>query len=267
MARPRKPKISTTAQGRTSGGQKAVLYARVFIAEQEKEGFSIDAQVALIREYADRMGFVVANQYIDFETAKRSAARNLRRCSNIFGATPGCGISLVKKTDRLYRSIKDWVTLDGFDIEFHLVKEGTVLSRDSRSSERFMHGIKVLMAKNYIDNLSEEACKGMLEKAKQGIWPSQAPLGYLNVVGPQGKKIIVPDPDLAPIVSRLFEWFETGDHALKDVTQKARAAGSGISEARNPSGRARSITCSENSCTRAPLSGADASIRERTNPL
>ena len=31
-----------------------------------------------------------------------------------------------------------------------------------------MHGIKVLMAKNYIDNLSEEARKGMQEKAEQG---------------------------------------------------------------------------------------------------
>jgi hypothetical protein len=39
--------------------------------------------------------------------------------------------------------------------------EGVVLSRESRSSEKFMHGIKVLMAKNYIDNLSEEARKGM----------------------------------------------------------------------------------------------------------
>ncbi len=32
-----------------------------------------------------------------------------------------------------------------------------------------MHGIKVLMAKNYIDNLSEETRKGMTEKAAQGF--------------------------------------------------------------------------------------------------
>jgi hypothetical protein len=62
------------------------------------------------------------------------------------------------------------VTLDELDIEIHLVKEGVVLSRDSKSSEKFVHGIKVLMAKNYIDNLSEEARKGMQEKAEQGIW-------------------------------------------------------------------------------------------------
>ena len=46
------------------------------------------------------------------------------------------------------------------------------------------------MAKNYIDNLSEEARKGQIEKAEQGIWPSKAPLGYLNVTGSDGKKII-----------------------------------------------------------------------------
>ncbi len=73
--------------------------------------------------------------------------------------------------------------LDELDVEVHLVKEGVVLSRESRSSEKFMHGIKVLMAKNYIDNLSEEARKGMAEKAEQGLWPSYAPLGYRNVTG------------------------------------------------------------------------------------
>jgi site-specific DNA recombinase len=91
------------------------------------------------------------------------------------------------------------------DLEIHLVKENAIISRDSRSSEKFMHGIKVLMAKNYIDNLSEETRKGMLEKAEQGIWPSFAPLGYRNVKGLDGKNTIEPDPELAPIITRSFE--------------------------------------------------------------
>lgn len=37
------------------------------------------------------------------------------------------------------------------------------------------------MAKNYIDNLSEETKKGMLQKANEGYYPSFAPLGYLNI--------------------------------------------------------------------------------------
>jgi hypothetical protein len=39
---------------------------------------------------------------------------------------------LVEKTDRLYRNIKDWVTIDELEVEIHFPKEGVVLSRDSR---------------------------------------------------------------------------------------------------------------------------------------
>ena len=105
------------------------------------------------------------------------------------------------------------MTLDDLDLEIHFVKENVVLAHDSRSSETFMHGIKVLMAKNDIDNLSEETQKGMLEKAAQGIYPSFAPQGYRNVDGPNGKRLIEPDPQLAPFVRRLFEWYATGHYS------------------------------------------------------
>jgi DNA invertase Pin-like site-specific DNA recombinase len=134
-------------------------------------------------------------------------------------------VLLVEKTDRLYRNLKDWVTIDELDVEIHFPKEGVVLSRDSRSSEKFMHGIKVLMAKKYIDNLSEEARKGQQEKAEQGIWSTKTPLGYRNVAGPDGKKIIAVDPEVAPMVSKLFEWYATGQYSLQEAARKARNAG------------------------------------------
>ena len=142
-----------------------------------------------------------------------------------FGRTPACRVLLVEKTDRLYRNLKDWVTLDDLDLEFHFVKENVILSCKSRSSEKFMHGIKVLMAKNYIDNLSEETRKGMLEKAEQGLWPSCAPLGYRNVGGPNGKRTIEPDPAVAPTVVRLFERYATGLYSLKELVSLAQADG------------------------------------------
>jgi site-specific DNA recombinase len=140
-------------------------------------------------------------------------------------AYPSIRVMLVEKTDRLYRNLKDWVTVDELDVEMHFPKEGVVLSRESRSSEKFMHGIKVLMAKNYIDNLSEEARKGMQEKAEQGIWPTKTPLGYHNIIGPDGKKIIAVDPAIAPIVAKLFDWYASGGISLKEAAKKAQAAG------------------------------------------
>jgi hypothetical protein len=129
------------------------------------------------------------------------------------------------REDGSYRNLRDWVTIDELDVEVHFVKQGSVISRESRSSEKFVHGIQVLMAKNYVDNLSEETRKGMLEKAEQGIWPSFAPLGYLNVDGPHGKRTIIPDPAVAPIIRNLFEWYATGEYSLAEVTKMATAAG------------------------------------------
>ena len=169
--------------------KRAVIYARVSSKEQEKEGFSIPAQLKLLKEYAAANGFSVAQEYIGVETAKQTGRAAFGEMVGYLKAQPSVRVMPVEKADRLYRNLKDWVTIDELDVEMHFPKEGVVLSRESRSSEKFMHGIKVLMAKNYIDNLSEEARKGMQEKAEQGIWPTRTPLGYLNVDGPKGKKV------------------------------------------------------------------------------
>src|SRR6516165_565616 len=214
--------------------RKAVIYARVSSKEQEKEGFSIPAQFKLLKDYAAAQGFAIAKEYVDVETAKQTGRTAFGEMIAHLKMQPSIRILLVEKTDRLYRNLKDWVTVDDLEVEIRFVKEGVVLSRGSRSSEKFMHGIKVLMAKNYIDNLSEEARKGMQEKAEQGIWPTVAPLGYRNVAGPDGKKIIEPDPESAPIISRLFEWYARGTLSLKEAALKARAAGLAYRKSRAP---------------------------------
>jgi site-specific DNA recombinase len=206
-------------------GRQAVIYARVSSKEQEKEGFSIPAQLKLLKEYAAANGFAAAQEYVDVETAKQTGRAAFGEMVAYLNAHPSVRVMLVEKTDRLYRNLKDWVTVDELNVEMHFPKEGVVLSRESRSSEKFMHGIKVLMAKNYIDNLSEETRKGMQEKAEQGYWPTVAPLGYRNVTRTDGKKVIEPDEIAAPLIRKLFEWYAQGDISLKEVTRKARSAG------------------------------------------
>src|ERR1700692_4736478 len=183
---------------------EAVIYARVSSKEQEKEGFSIPAQLRLLHEYARSANLNVVREVVDVETAKRTGRQNFEATLTFFRRTRSCKVLLVEKTDRLYRNLKDWVSVDDLDLEIHFVKENVALSPGSRSAEKFMHGIKVLMAKNYIDNLSEETQKGMREKAEQGIYP---------------------DPDFAPLVTRLFETYATGSQSLKELTHLARAWG------------------------------------------
>lgn len=202
----------------------AVLYARVSSKEQEKEGFSIDAQQKLLHEYALEQNINIVQEYVDVESAKQAGRTRFGEMVSFLNKHKECRIILVEKTDRLYRNIRDWVTIDDLDREIHFVKENMIFSSESRSSEKFIHGIKVLMAKNYIDNLSEETKKGQQEKAEQGIYPSYAPIGYKNV-GSNGKRLIEPDQECADLVRRVYELFSTGEYSLSSLTQKMNQEG------------------------------------------
>jgi len=157
---------------------KAVIYARVSSKEQEREGYSIPAQLKLLKSYAQKNNYEIIREFIDVETAKQSGRTNFNEMVKFLSANPEVKIILCEKTDRLYRNFKDYVIIDDLDLTLIFVKEGSVLNKHSRSHEKFIHGIKVLMAKNYIDNLSEETRKGLLEKAEEGEYPAYAPLGY-----------------------------------------------------------------------------------------
>jgi site-specific DNA recombinase len=202
-----------------------LAYSRVSSKDQEREGYSIPAQQELLRNYAHSHGFTIAEEFVDVETAKQTGRTGFGQMIAHLKSHPNIRVILVEKTDRLYRNLKDYVTIDDLSADIHLVKEAIVLSPKARSSDKFMHGIRVLMAKNYIDNLSEETRKGMLEKARQGMWPSYAPLGYLNVLGTDGKRTIALDPERAPLIRRLFEDFSTGNHSLKSIANLSYLSG------------------------------------------
>ena len=213
--------VPASKSGMAARATLVVLYARVSSKDQEKEGFSIPAQLRLLRDYATSKGFLIAQEFTDVETAKASGRTNFNQMLLYLKKRQAvCRTILVEKTDRLYRNIKDYATIDEFDVEVHFVKENEIISRSSRSNEQFVHGIKVLMARNYSQNLGEETVKGMTEKARAGIYPSCAPVGYRNADGPSGKRVIISDPDVAPMITELFERFATGQYSLKRLVNE-----------------------------------------------
>jgi site-specific DNA recombinase len=200
----------------------AILYARVSSKEQERDGYSIPAQCKLLRSYARRHDYQIVREFIDIETAKQSGRTHFTEMIRFLEEHPNVRILLCEKTDRLYRNFKDYVTIDELDVTLIFVKEGSVLNKSSRSHEKFIHGIKVLMAKNYIDNLSEETRKGMQEKAEEGEFPAYAPLGYLHDTA---KKTIETDPERAPIIRQMFEHYATGKYSIRRLEVQAARQG------------------------------------------
>ncbi|MGH9831174.1 MAG: recombinase family protein, partial [Blastocatellia bacterium] len=192
----------------------AVIYARVSSKDQEREGYSIPAQLKLLREYARTHEFEIVHEFIDVETAKTTGRKQFGAMVRFFGENPSCRIAIVEKTDRLYRNFRDCVTLEDLEVEIHLPKEGQVIGKDSKSQAKLVHGIQVVIARNYIENLREEVRKGMREKAEQGIYPSRPPLGYRNN---KLEHTIEIDSAKSPIAQRMFELYASGQHSLKGV--------------------------------------------------
>ena len=193
---------------------KAVIYARVSSKDQEREGYSIPAQLKLLREYAQKNDLAIQQEFVDVETAKMAGRKNFGEMVRYLEKSSDCRIVIAEKTDRLYRNLRDCLTLEDMNIEIHLPKEGQIISRDSRSQAKLIHVIHVVLARNYVENLKEEVKKGMREKAEQGIYPSRPPLGYRNN---KLEHTIEVDPAKAPIAKRMFELYASGQFSLEFV--------------------------------------------------
>jgi hypothetical protein len=98
---------------------------------QEREGFSIPAQQKLLRQYAREHKLTVIREFVDVETAKRAGRNGFGEMLAFLKSDSSCRTILVEKTDRLYRNIKDWITVDELDLAVHFVKENAIRAAPS----------------------------------------------------------------------------------------------------------------------------------------
>lgn len=197
---------------------KAVAYARVSSEEQKKEGFSIPAQLDLLNDFALKNNIEVVKVFAEAETAKDTGRHKFKEMLQFLKKQNDVNTIIAEKTDRLYRNFNDYVALDvdktGYTV--YLVKENVVLTNASSSHEKLVHGLKVLLAKNFIDNLSEETQKGRKKKVETGYFIGQVPYGYKKL----NKNDTVLHPQKSKFVKRAFEIYSQGNISLKNVVKQ-----------------------------------------------
>ena len=202
----------------------AVAYARVSSKKQEDTGFSIPAQIELFKQYEEKAGIKIVKIFVENKTGGK-VGRKVYNEMLAYIKQKNIKDVLVEKTDRIYRNFKDYVVLDdltqNFDLTIHLVKERVILSKNSTSHEKLVHGFKVLLAKNYLDNLREEVMKGREEKIREGGYPHKAPVGYYNDTNKETKKKeIYVDPEKSVFIKKLFELYASGAYSVEELRTK-----------------------------------------------
>ncbi len=208
---------------------KTVLLCRVSTPEQEETGYSLPAQEKLLREYAQKHDYGISKIFFISESASGKKQREVFNSMFNYVNKNNIKAIIVEKADRYTRNLSDSVDLYNWlnqdeERQLHSVKDSLVLHKDSRSQEKLNWDIRIVFAKNYIDNLSEEVKKGQTEKLAQGWLPTKPPNGY-KTVGETGHKIHVIDETRAPLVRKLFELYATGGYSIKTLAKTIHEEG------------------------------------------
>ncbi len=209
---------------------RCVIYTRVSTKEQADEGYSIPAQREACRRLIQDRGWTFVKEYSDRGESARTADRpQFQAMLQHLAEDPSIDILVVHKLDRLARNLEDHVTVRAMLRRYGMQLVSVTETLEESASGKLVEGILAAIAEFYSANLSQEIKKGMAEKARQGRWPSQAPIGYRNIrmqgLGRRGEAIIVPDEDQAPLVRQAFELYATGEWPLNRLYEEVTKRG------------------------------------------
>ena len=198
---------------------KVVVWARVSSREQ-KEGYSLDAQLRANRDKARREGWTVVQEFVIAESAKRGAERaefnRMLAWVKKHARRAGIEAILSHKLDRVCRNMRDAVRLQELEDECGVRLAFVENQFGPGAAGALSFNVMAAVAQYYSDNLRSEVLKGMDEKVRQGWLPANAPFGYRNVKDAPDEPI-QPDPKTAPTVVRIFSLYASGGMTFRTL--------------------------------------------------
>lgn len=187
-------------------------------SQRQDEGYSLPQQSRMNKDVAEKDNRRVVKEFNIIESAKASEKRDdFYEAVEYIKKHQEIRYVYIEKTDRLTRNLKDTVLaydlVNNYDISIVFTRDNFVLNKQSNSHAKFQFDIKAVLAKNYIDNLSDEVKKGQRGMLEEGRWPGGAsPTGYKKV-----DKRLVPDEPRDGFVKRAFELYASGSHSLRSL--------------------------------------------------
>jgi site-specific DNA recombinase len=118
---------------------RAIIYVRVSSEEQAK-GYSPDAQLRLLRDYAEKNGLEVVHEYNESQSATYQGRSDFARMVEAIKKESIPNV-LFEKADRMSRNPIDanviYDLIENRGLKVFLVKSGTVINRSSSPPTKF----------------------------------------------------------------------------------------------------------------------------------
>ncbi len=199
---------------------RVALYARVSTDMQAEEGKSIQAQLAEMRQYAQRRDWEIQREFIDpgysGTTTERPALTEL--LATIEAGT--LDVVLVHELSRLSRRLFDTFEL----LELfgrHHVGFASVKDRDfdfTSPTDRLFLTFLAALNQYYIDLLKMHTRKSKQQRSRSGLYnASIPPYGYRHTGDADTPPVIVPEQ--AEAVRKMFAKYATGKYSYQDIAE------------------------------------------------
>jgi len=211
--------------------KKVAIYARVSTTEQAEEGYSIDEQIRVLKEFCEKEGYVVYDEYVDRGiSGKNIAGRPAIKRLLVDAGQKKFDIVLVWKMNRLARNSLDLMNiveqLNSKNIAF---RSYTEKHETETPTGKLNFHLMAAIAEYERNNIAENVKMGMIARAKEGQWNGGQVLGY-DVVekDDENKKrkqtgLQINDQE-AKIIRLIFQMYTTG-HGYKAIANKINQDG------------------------------------------
>ncbi len=193
---------------------KYFLYLRKSTDREDVQALSIDGQRTSCESFAANNGFLIVDSFVEHRTAKVPGrpvfTEMLRRIEK--GDADGI---ISYHPNRLARNSKDggeliyWLDTGKLkDLKF----PSFWFQNDPQGKS--MLGIEFAQSKRYSDDLAIVTKRGLHQKCLRGEFPGKGPRGYLN---DRKTRLIHPDPEIAPLIAKMFERFAGGFETIQGL--------------------------------------------------
>ena len=195
---------------------KVYIYTRVSTTMQI-DGYSLDAQKARMKAYAEFNDYQIVGEYEDAGKSGKSIegrASFCRMMEDIKSGKDGVSYVLVFKLSRFGRNAADVLStlqvMQDFGVNLICVEDGIDSSKDAG---KLMISVLSAVAEIERENIRVQTMEGRIQKAREGRWNGGfAPYGYRLVDG-----VLQINEDEAPAIRTIFEQYvntDTGANGL-----------------------------------------------------